>query len=75
MDQVHTLMRKNNPVVIPRNHHIEAALKAAEETLDPAAVSSMLEVIRSPYKEIANTSNYQDQPVDGDKQYLTFCGT
>ncbi|MBT3530406.1 MAG: YdiU family protein [Gammaproteobacteria bacterium] len=75
MEQVQALMRKNNPVVIPRNHHVEAAVKSAEEALDPALANRMLEVMRNPYRSTTNTALYQDLPVDGDKQYQTFCGT
>ncbi len=68
-------MRESNSVVIPRNHHVEAVIRESEEALDPAAVNRMLEVVRSPYKEMADTAAYQDLPADGDAQYQTFCGT
>ncbi|MBL4827727.1 MAG: YdiU family protein [Spongiibacteraceae bacterium] len=70
-----TLMKKNNPVVIPRNHHVEAVLTACEENENSQAADDFLEVLRSPYTPLPNTKNYQDLPLDGDKGYRTFCGT
>ena len=68
-------MANNNPVVIPRNHHIEAVLLACEETGSTEAADDLLKVLRSPYKALAETVNYQDLPEDGDRYYRTFCGT
>jgi hypothetical protein len=41
------------------------------ESLD----EKFLQVHRSPYEELTQTSDYQDPPRDGDKNYKTFCGT
>lgn len=79
-----TLMAKNNPVVIPRNHHVEALLTRCEELIlaePPQAaninklVNEFLTVLQSPYQVLATTKNYQDVPEDGDRYYQTFCGT
>lgn len=83
------LMVKNNPVVIPRNHHVEAILERCElflttrenespenkKNMVTELVSEFLHVLRSPYQEIETTKNYQDTPKDDDKYYQTFCGT
>lgn len=81
------LMSKNNPVVIPRNHHVEAILTRCEEAIiDDSQQLSMsetinnitgefLDVLRSPYCELDVTKNYQDTPADDDRYYQTFCGT
>ncbi|ABM03369.1 hypothetical protein UPF0061 [Psychromonas ingrahamii 37] len=69
------LMKEKNPLVIPRNHHVEAVLKACEDSGTAVAADDFLSVLRSPYFEIPTTVNYQDFPVDGDKGYHTFCGT
>ena len=71
----HTLMGASNPVVIPRNHHVEALLESCQETGDLTSLNKFLAVLRQPYTEIAETKNYQDAPLDGDKDYHTFCGT
>ena len=86
--QAQDLMKVNNPVVIPRNHHVEAILEYCENIIghEPEsinnttkekvakAVEDFLEVLRSPYQKIEATKKYQD--VSGDeKYYQTFCGT
>ena len=84
-----TLMLNNNPVVIPRNHHVEAILERCElvvmsnlqnktgqnKYVVAEIVEEFLKVLRSPYKEITATKNYQDTPTDNDRYYQTFCGT
>lgn len=69
------LMRSNNPVVIPRNHHVEAILAISQETSDLSALNKFLTVLRQPYSTLAETADYQDPPVDSDDNYHTFCGT
>ena len=71
----HQLMVKTNPMVIPRNHHVEALLDACQETGDLTALNKFLAVLRQPYTETQDTKHYQDSPVDGDKNYHTYCGT
>ncbi|MCG6879002.1 MAG: YdiU family protein [Deltaproteobacteria bacterium] len=73
--KVQKLMREHNPVVIPRNHHVEEVIQACLETGNATSAERFLQVLRSPYKELAQTSEYQDPPGDGDKDYRTFCGT
>ncbi len=84
---VQTLMSKNNPVVIPRNHHVEAILARCEEAIADHSqqvaangdinniVNEFLTVLLSPYQELNTTKNFQDTPKDGDRYYQTFCGT
>jgi uncharacterized protein YdiU (UPF0061 family) len=68
-------MRQNNPVVIPRNHHVESVIKECEQTGKVTLVENFLQVLRSPYEELPQTYQYQDPPRDGDADYETFCGT
>jgi protein adenylyltransferase len=74
-EEIQTSMRRQNPVVIPRNHHVEAVLKTCEETGRPDAALAFLDVLRSPYKETPQTRAYQDSAEDFDGDYQTFCGT
>ncbi len=74
-EEIQRSMRRLNPVVIPRNHHIEAVLKNCEETGQPDAALAFLDVLRSPYKETQQTQAYQDSAEDFDGDYQTFCGT
>ncbi len=73
--KVQELMRQHNPVVIPRNHHVEEVIKECEETGRVTLAEKFLQVLRAPYEELAQTSDYQDPPRDGDANYRTFCGT
>jgi len=73
--KVQELMRQHNPVVIPRNHHVEEVIQECEETGRVTSAEKFLQILRSPYEELAETSQYQDPPSDGDKNYQTFCGT
>ena len=73
--EVQELMRQHNPVVIPRNHHVEEVIQACEQTGEVTLAEKFLQVLRSPYEELTQTSDYQDPPSDGDEDYQTFCGT
>jgi len=73
--KVQELMRQHNPVVIPRNHHVEKVIQECEQTGKVTLTEKFIQVLRSPYEELARTSEYQDPPSDGDAGYQTFCGT
>lgn len=75
LQSVQQVMRQHNPVVIPRNHHVEAVIQECEKTGKINMAKAFLQVLHSPYEELAHTSRYQDPPSDGDKGYRTFCGT
>jgi len=63
-----------NPLYIPRNHLVEAALVAAEAG-DMAPWTELLEVVQNPYVERAEGAAFaQPAPIDADP-YKTFCGT
>ncbi|MDQ6955047.1 MAG: YdiU family protein [Mariprofundaceae bacterium] len=73
LDDIQSLMRRHNPVVIPRNHHVESILQICEQTGDMNAAKEFLKVLESPYKELPETHRYQDEV--SDTHYQTFCGT
>jgi len=75
LPEVAASMSQHSPVVIPRNHHVEAAIARCTETLDPAPAERLLEVLRAPHEALPRTAEYQDPPADGDRNYRTFCGT
>jgi len=84
---VQTLMSQSNPVVIPRNHHVEAILTRCEDVINGdsqqvaandsinSIVNAFLTVLQSPYQELETTEKFQDTPEDGDQYYQTLCGT
>lgn len=74
-NEVAANMRAQNPSVIPRNHHMEAVIEESIATGSPDAAEAWLKVLRKPYEMQATTANFQNPPVDGDRNYQTFCGT
>ncbi|QNO14210.1 YdiU family protein [Alkalicella caledoniensis] len=69
------LMQKNNPMVIPRNHRVEEALKAAEEKGDYTVMEKLLEVLAKPYVHTPEHDEYSTAPGPSVRPYRTFCGT
>ena len=67
------LMRKNNPLVIPRNQKVEEALEAAEKN-DLKPLTQLLEILKDPYTKKSDILDYQI-PNNLAKKYQTFCGT
>ena len=69
-----TDMRRVNPVVIARNHRVEAALAAAAGgDLDP--LEALLQVITSPWEERPASLPYRCPPRPHEVVRQTFCGT
>ena len=66
-------MRKNNPLIIPRNHKVEEVLEAAEKG-DLKPINKILEILDQPYSDNKDLSEYQN-PSLSSKKYQTFCGT
>ena len=67
------LMRSVNPLVIPRNHIVEDALKKANQgNFEP--INNFLKILSSPYTNQKHISEYQI-PSQSDENYQTFCGT
>jgi uncharacterized protein YdiU (UPF0061 family) len=66
------LMKKNNPIVIPRNHKVEEALEAANnDNLKP--MNDLLSILNKPYSAQSNIESFQSP--SNDQNYQTFCGT
>jgi uncharacterized protein YdiU (UPF0061 family) len=65
-------MKKNNPIVIPRNHKVEEALDAANnDNLKP--MNDLLSILNKPYSAQSNIESFQSP--SNDQNYQTFCGT
>lgn len=74
-EQVRALMNVNNPAIIPRNHHVEEALRAASEEGDLTNLHQLLEALKQPYLERPGFKAYQMPPPASSEPYRTFCGT
>ena len=67
------LMRSVNPIVIPRNHIVEDALKKANQgNFKP--INNFLKILSSPYTDQKHIAEYRI-PSQSDENYQTFCGT
>ncbi len=68
-------MQRVNPVYIPRNHQIEAAIRAAEDRGDFSVFHELHEVLQSPYVHQAGKAEYMRPPRPEEEVKQTFCGT
>ena len=67
------IMKRNNPVVIPRNHIVENALNFANQgDLEPTV--KLIDILSKPYITHEDIKDYQ-QPSRSSEKYQTFCGT
>jgi uncharacterized protein YdiU (UPF0061 family) len=66
------LMKETNPIIIPRNHKVEEALKAANED-NLQVMNKLLSKFNNPYGEQKGIEDYQLPSLDDN--YQTFCGT
>ena len=68
------LMKKNNPIVIPRNHKVEEALTEADGG-NLEKFKKFLKVLNDPYSHNDNISQFQKPSPLTNEKYKTFCGT
>lgn len=64
-----------NPKYIPRNHRVEAVIKAAVEREDFAPFEEMLAVTGKPFDEQPEMAHYALPPREEERVLQTFCGT
>ena len=69
-----SLMRANNPAVIPRNQKVEQVLDAATNG-DLKPLKDLLTALQEPYKNRPDLKPYQSPPKPEERVYQTFCGT
>jgi uncharacterized protein YdiU (UPF0061 family) len=67
-------MRAVNPAIIPRNHLVEAALRAATVG-DTAPFHALVAEIRRPFEPAMGREGYALPAPEGFGDYVTFCGT
>jgi uncharacterized protein YdiU (UPF0061 family) len=68
------VMRGANPVLIPRNHRVEEAIKQAYEG-DFATFHRLVEAWAEPYAEREEYADLEKAPLEEEKVRQTFCGT
>ena len=69
------IMKKANPLVIPRNHKVEEALTASTKNNDLTKIHELFKILKNPYENDHEISSYQQPPEPGAEKYKTFCGT
>ncbi len=73
-DKYLELMKKNNPIVIPRNQKVEDALADADKG-NLETMNKLLKVLSNPYSDQENIIEFQKPTPTGNEKYQTFCGT
>ncbi len=68
------LMRKNNPIIIPRNHKVEEALKDANNG-NLNKINRLLNILDKPYDNQDIANEYRLPAPESKEKYQTFCGT
>ncbi len=67
-------MRRVNPLYIPRNHLVEAAIKAAEAG-DYGPFEALVTVLQNPFDERPGLEAYSRPAEEHERVRVTFCGT
>ncbi len=67
------VMKKFNPIIIPRNNIVEEALKVATKNNNFSKLKELLDILRDPTNKPSLIPLYQS-PGKGEK-YITYCGT
>ena len=73
-DKYLELMKKTNPIVIPRNQKVEDALADADKG-NLETMNKLLKVLSNPYSDQENIIEFQKPTPIGNEKYQTFCGT
>jgi uncharacterized protein YdiU (UPF0061 family) len=68
-------MQAANPLYIPRNHQVEAALSAAVTHSDFAPFETLLDVLSRPHEERQGLERFTLPPEPSERVQQTFCGT
>jgi uncharacterized protein YdiU (UPF0061 family) len=65
-----------NPAYIPRNHRVEAAIRAAVDHDDFAPFHELVEVLSRPFEDQGpDRTLYEEPPAAHERVLRTFCGT
>lgn len=73
-DETLDLMRRSNPVIIPRNHRIEEAIQAGNEG-DFGPFHSLNDALQKPFESRSEFAVYETGPTPDEVVKATFCGT
>jgi uncharacterized protein YdiU (UPF0061 family) len=68
-------MRAANPAYIPRNHRVEAVIRAATDEDDFRPFHELLAVLSNPFEDQPAFARYAEPPAEQERVLQTFCGT
>ena len=68
-------MHAVNPAFIPRNHRVEAMIRAAVDADDFGPFEELLNVLANPYDDQPAFARYTEPPHEHERVRETFCGT
>ncbi len=68
-------MQRANPLFIPRNHLVEAAIEGAVERDDLAPFETLLDVLAKPFEAQPGHEDHARPPALHERVMATFCGT
>ena len=68
-------MQAVNPALVPRNHRVEAVIKAGVERYDFAPFEELVAVLSTPYEDQPAFAHYAEPPEPHEQVHQTFCGT
>jgi serine/tyrosine/threonine adenylyltransferase len=68
------LMQSVNPIYIARNHQVAMALSEAEDG-NMMRIHQLLKLLKTPYTEQANMTQFEAAPLPDEEVQQTFCGT
>lgn len=70
-----TAMLAVNPAFIPRNHRVEAVIRAAVDQDDFGPFEELLTVLSKPFDDQPEFAHYMEPPAAHERVLQTFCGT
>ena len=68
-------MRSVNPAFIPRNHRVEAVIRAAVDRDDYGPFEELLALLSQPFEDQPDYARYSEPPQEHERVLRTFCGT
>ena len=68
-------MMSANPAYIPRNHRVEAVIRAAVDEGDFAPFHELVTVLSNPFEDQPVFARYAEPPEERERVLQTFCGT
>ena len=74
-EELQKKMESANPIYIPRNHQIEAAIRAAEDNSDFSVFHDLHTVLHTPFEYQKGKDTYMLPPKPDEVVLQTFCGT